>query len=159
MKISALVFKFIGRWKALRGPSIEAGRVYQKLIRNGSRTWSEFKFNYCSDFCPDWVIWTRSSVAIKLKARFTSMSLTFYTKAHINVSTVVKKIVRRTWCLLQRASLSSRWSRVLCRHTIFLFELALISSSFADYSTIFNGNVYTRAKAVVCPLNAEDVSK
>ena len=32
-------------------------------------------------------------------------------------------------------------------------------ASFADYSTIFNGNVVTMAKAVVCPLDAEDVSK
>ena len=38
-------------------------------------------------------------------------------------------------------------------------DLALIFSSFADYSTIFNGNVFTTAKAVVCPLDAEDVSK
>ena len=38
-------------------------------------------------------------------------------------------------------------------------NLTLISSSFADYSTIFNGNVVTMAKAVVCPLDAEDVSK
>ncbi|KAF9443992.1 hypothetical protein P691DRAFT_839285 [Macrolepiota fuliginosa MF-IS2] len=31
--------------------------------------------------------------------------------------------------------------------------------NFLDYSTIFNGNVITAAKAVVCPLDAEDVSK
>ncbi|KAF5321271.1 hypothetical protein D9619_001611 [Psilocybe cf. subviscida] len=31
--------------------------------------------------------------------------------------------------------------------------------SFADYSGMFNGNVVTPAKAVVCPLDAEDVSK
>jgi hypothetical protein len=30
---------------------------------------------------------------------------------------------------------------------------------FLDYSTIFNGNVVSAAKAVVCPLDAEDVSK
>ncbi|KAH9485621.1 FAD-linked oxidoreductase [Psilocybe cubensis] len=30
---------------------------------------------------------------------------------------------------------------------------------FADYSTIFNGNVVSASKAVVCPLDAEDVSK
>lgn len=30
---------------------------------------------------------------------------------------------------------------------------------FSDYSTIFNGNVVSAAKAVVCPLDAEDVSK
>ncbi|PPQ83362.1 hypothetical protein CVT24_001910 [Panaeolus cyanescens] len=30
---------------------------------------------------------------------------------------------------------------------------------FLDYSTIFNGNVVTAAKAVVCPLDAEDVSR
>lgn len=30
---------------------------------------------------------------------------------------------------------------------------------FGDYSTIFNGNVQSLAKAVVCPLDAEDVSK
>ena len=40
-----------------------------------------------------------------------------------------------------------------------MFDFMLISSSFADYSTIFNGNVVTMAKAVVCPLDAEDVSK
>ncbi len=32
-------------------------------------------------------------------------------------------------------------------------------NSFLDYSTIFNGNVITIAKAVVCPLDAEDVSR
>lgn len=31
--------------------------------------------------------------------------------------------------------------------------------SFADFSTIFNGNVKTAAQAVICPLDAEDVSK
>ncbi|KAF7982994.1 hypothetical protein HWV62_24606 [Athelia sp. TMB] len=31
--------------------------------------------------------------------------------------------------------------------------------SFVDYSRMFNGNVITRAKAVVCPLDAEDVSR
>lgn len=31
--------------------------------------------------------------------------------------------------------------------------------SFLDYSTIFNGNVVTAAKAVVCPVDAEDVSR
>jgi hypothetical protein len=30
--------------------------------------------------------------------------------------------------------------------------------SFRDYATIFNGNVQTKAKAVVCPLDAQDVS-
>lgn len=30
---------------------------------------------------------------------------------------------------------------------------------FLNYATIFNGNVETKAKAVVCPLDAEDVSK
>ncbi|KAJ3509303.1 hypothetical protein NLJ89_g5289 [Agrocybe chaxingu] len=30
---------------------------------------------------------------------------------------------------------------------------------FGDYSTIFNGNVVSHSKAVVCPLDAEDVSK
>lgn len=33
------------------------------------------------------------------------------------------------------------------------------SPSFWDYSTIFNGNVVTASKAVVCPLDAEDVSR
>lgn len=37
--------------------------------------------------------------------------------------------------------------------------IVFFSVSFADYSTIFNGNVVTIAKAVVCPLDAEDVSK
>ncbi|KAJ7099367.1 hypothetical protein B0H15DRAFT_920210 [Mycena belliarum] len=32
-------------------------------------------------------------------------------------------------------------------------------SDFLEYSSIFNGNVVTAAKAVVCPLDAEDVSK
>lgn len=32
-------------------------------------------------------------------------------------------------------------------------------TSFADYSGMFNGNIVTPAKAVVCPLDAEDVSK
>ncbi|KAJ7750109.1 hypothetical protein DFH07DRAFT_828209 [Mycena maculata] len=32
-------------------------------------------------------------------------------------------------------------------------------SDFLEYSSIFNGNVVTIAKAVVCPLDAEDVSK
>ncbi|KZP18370.1 hypothetical protein FIBSPDRAFT_792011 [Athelia psychrophila] len=32
-------------------------------------------------------------------------------------------------------------------------------SSFVDYSRIFNGSVITCAKAVVCPLDAEDVSR
>ncbi len=31
--------------------------------------------------------------------------------------------------------------------------------SFLDYSTIFNGNVITAARAVVCPVDAEDVSR
>ena len=43
---------------------------------------------------------------------------------------------------------------------VFCVHLTLISfASFADYSTIFNGNVVTKAKAVVCPLDAEDISK
>lgn len=41
----------------------------------------------------------------------------------------------------------------------FFSGVTLISFSFADYSGIFNGNVVTMAKAVVCPLDAEDVSK
>ncbi|KIM40408.1 hypothetical protein M413DRAFT_446588, partial [Hebeloma cylindrosporum] len=32
-------------------------------------------------------------------------------------------------------------------------------AGFLDYSTIFNGNVVTASKAVVCPLDAEDVSR
>ena len=39
---------------SFEGPRIETGRVYQKFIRNGRRT------SY-SDFCPDWVFWTRFS--------------------------------------------------------------------------------------------------
>ena len=31
--------------------------------------------------------------------------------------------------------------------------------SFAHHSTVFNGNVVSRAKAAVCPLDAEDVSR
>jgi hypothetical protein len=31
--------------------------------------------------------------------------------------------------------------------------------SFADYTKMFNANVTTPAKAVVCPLDAHDVSK
>lgn len=42
-----------------------------------------------------------------------------------------------------------------CRGPVYLRGEA----SFQDYSTIFNGNVITIAKAVVCPLDAEDVSK
>ena len=38
-------------------------------------------------------------------------------------------------------------------------NLMLISSSFVDYSIILNGNVFTIAKAVVCSLDAEDISK
>jgi len=33
------------------------------------------------------------------------------------------------------------------------------SLRFEDYSTIFNGNVKSLSKAVVVPLDAEDVSK
>ncbi|XP_006461325.1 hypothetical protein AGABI2DRAFT_185602 [Agaricus bisporus var. bisporus H97] len=42
-----------------------------------------------------------------------------------------------------------------CRGPVYLRG----DSSFLEYSTIFNGNVITTAKAVVCPLDAEDVSK
>jgi hypothetical protein len=31
--------------------------------------------------------------------------------------------------------------------------------SFLEYSKMFNGNVRTTARVVVCPLDAEDVSK
>lgn len=33
------------------------------------------------------------------------------------------------------------------------------ASSFDDFALIFNGNVVSRAKAVVCPLDAQDVSR
>lgn len=42
-----------------------------------------------------------------------------------------------------------------CRGEVYLRD----EPGFRDYSTIFNGNVVTMAKAVVCPLDAEDVSK
>ncbi|KAF8161374.1 hypothetical protein B0H34DRAFT_377906 [Crassisporium funariophilum] len=42
-----------------------------------------------------------------------------------------------------------------CRGQVYLRD----DPGFQDYSTIFNGNVVTFAKAVVCPLDAEDVSK
>ncbi|KJA28830.1 hypothetical protein HYPSUDRAFT_176759 [Hypholoma sublateritium FD-334 SS-4] len=45
--------------------------------------------------------------------------------------------------------------RLICRGPVHLRD----DSSFLDYSTIFNGNVVSAAKAVVCPLDAEDVSK
>ena len=88
---------------SFEGPRIETGRVYQKFIRNGRRTSSIITqiFVPIGSFGP-------GSVAIKLTARNTTMSLILHLKTHINVSTAVKKIVRRTWCLLQRPSLSSR---------------------------------------------------
>ncbi|KAF6759991.1 hypothetical protein DFP72DRAFT_805866 [Ephemerocybe angulata] len=42
-----------------------------------------------------------------------------------------------------------------CRGPVYLVD----SPSFRDYITIFNGNVETRAQAVVCPLDAQDVSE
>ncbi|KAF9486078.1 hypothetical protein BDN70DRAFT_870593 [Pholiota conissans] len=42
-----------------------------------------------------------------------------------------------------------------CRGPVYRRE----ETGFLDYSTIFNGNVVSAAKAVVCPLDAEDVSK
>ncbi|KAJ3534406.1 hypothetical protein NMY22_g6941 [Coprinellus aureogranulatus] len=42
-----------------------------------------------------------------------------------------------------------------CRGPVYLVD----NVSFNDYATIFNGNVQTRAQAVVCPLDAHDVSQ
>ncbi|KAF9012610.1 hypothetical protein BDQ17DRAFT_1232411 [Cyathus striatus] len=42
-----------------------------------------------------------------------------------------------------------------CRGSVYVND----DPNFKDYSTIFNGNVETHAKAVICPLDAEDVSK
>ncbi|KAJ2918526.1 hypothetical protein MD484_g1863, partial [Candolleomyces efflorescens] len=41
-----------------------------------------------------------------------------------------------------------------CRGPVYLCD----NANFKDYATIFNGNVQTKAKAVVCPLDAQDVS-
>lgn len=38
-------------------------------------------------------------------------------------------------------------------------RLSTVCLSFADLTTIFNGNVKTQAAAVVCPLDARDVSE
>lgn len=42
-----------------------------------------------------------------------------------------------------------------CRGPVYLTD----NHNFREYITIFNGNVETRAQAVVCPLDAQDVSK
>ncbi|KAH6914077.1 hypothetical protein BKA70DRAFT_1260374 [Coprinopsis sp. MPI-PUGE-AT-0042] len=42
----------------------------------------------------------------------------------------------------------------VCRGSVILYD----DSDFANYITIFNGNIEARAKAVVCPLDATDVS-
>ncbi|TFK22570.1 hypothetical protein FA15DRAFT_513416 [Coprinopsis marcescibilis] len=43
----------------------------------------------------------------------------------------------------------------VCRGPVVLND----DADFVNYATIFNGNVETRAKAVACPLDAEDVSR
>ena len=98
-------------------------------------------------------------ISIKLKARITTMPLT---SSHQSPYTCLHRCQKNcTKNLVPLAEAKFIFERIqgTMPNTFLYSNLALNSSSFADFSTIFNGNVFTIAKAVVCPLDAEDVSK
>ena len=105
-------------------------------------------------------IWSWTSVAIKSKAIAASISLTSSHSSSYKCLRRCQKHCTKNLVPLAEAKFIFEMIQGILR-VVFLLcsHLTHISCSFADYSTIFNGNVVTAAKAVVCPLDAEDVSK
>ena len=137
---------------------METGLVYQKVISNGSRT---CEFNQIFVPIGSAAFWTRFSCYKVEDQKYYHDPHSNSSSSHLNPYKCLHRCQRNcTKNLVPLAEDKFIFEMIQGMPTsFFLFELALISSSFADYSTIFNGNVFTIAKAVVCPLDAEDVSK
>jgi hypothetical protein len=100
-----------------------------------------------------------SPVAIKLKPELLPCPSPLHIEAHLKCLRRCQKNCTKNLVPLAEAKFIFKMIQCTIPKLFLHSNLALISSSFADYSSIFNGNVFTTAKAVVCPLDAEDVSK